>query len=275
MIARSSPLWLLLLLGPLPAHADLKITTRYGTGKHAAIRTRYIQSRNWREEFPGFVTISNADSRRIYLLDPAAREYTVRRFRMRQPVPAASRAKQSGKTVSVYFDTVDTGERRWMFGHLARHVIQSVRQVSEPGACEGPGELDIQSDGWYIDLPEANPRRGRSFLSFAYLSHPAAGSPQCGDHIEFHTTGPRETGYPLIQTLKESAQSPGARYAGFTTSHIEVTELTEESLDPKLFVPPPDFHLVLLLPGQTPLGFMNALQAGWSGLVQTVDALLH
>jgi hypothetical protein len=271
MTARCLPLSLLLLLGrAVPARADLKIITRSGTDKWSTTRTRYVQGRNWRDEshiaqVPRPILIYNADHQRCYMLDAAARAYTVRR--VEQPKRTAPhRASESGNTLAVYLDTVDTGERRWMFGHLARHIIRSERRVSEPGSCSGAGDRLITTDGWYIDLPAAFPDRP------ALPSHRAAylgiASARCNgtiDHIDFHETGPYENGFALLET-RTTSDSPGEAF--------EVTELVEAPLDPKLFAPPADFHLVLFLPGGMPPGFWNTLRYGWASLIGTAEALL-
>ncbi len=279
MTARLLLLWVWLLPGgAIPARADLKITTCEYLDHGSVTETHYVQGRNWRMEFgEGYgnheiiicrndVQDHNAACQRYYRLDPAARAYTVRRVEPHKPL--ARHAVESGKTLTIYFDTVDTGERRWMFGHLARHVIQSERRVSEPGSCSGDGDRRIRTDGWYIDLPGAYP--GRPALPAHRAAYLGIGSARCAgmiDHIEFHETGPWENGFALLETRTDSI-SPDAQ------DRREVTELVEAPLDGNLFVPPSEFHLVLFLPGQWPYGFMNTIRSGWASLVSTAEALL-
>jgi hypothetical protein len=116
----------------VPADADLKFTTREGAQR----QTQFMRGRSHRMEIgdafgPRQVFIYNADRQLEYKLDPATRAYTVRRVEPWKPDPLL-RARMSGKTIDIYRDYVDTGERRWMFGHLARHVIQSERRVPSP-----------------------------------------------------------------------------------------------------------------------------------------------
>lgn len=174
MTARSLPFSLLLLLSQaIPARADLKFTAWHGTQR----QTQYTRGRNSRTEIgdafgPQVIWIYNGDRQLRYALDPATRAYTVRRIEPRKPDPLL-RARESGKAIDVYRDYVDTGERRWMFGHLARHVILSERRVPEPGACSaGQGEQLTKTDGWYIDLPEQ--RQRIAYLGFGGRSAPTA-----------------------------------------------------------------------------------------------------
>jgi hypothetical protein len=61
-----------------------------------------------------------------------------------------------------------------MFGHLARHVIQSERRVPGPGSCSaGEGERRTKTDGWYIDLPGAYPQ-GHGYEMDVVRSAPTA-----------------------------------------------------------------------------------------------------
>ncbi|PYR61754.1 MAG: hypothetical protein DMF85_01445, partial [Acidobacteria bacterium] len=53
-------------------------------------------------------------------------------------------------TVLVETETVDTGERKELFGRTARHVITTRRVTSLGRAKQAPGKT--VTDGWYIDL---------------------------------------------------------------------------------------------------------------------------
>jgi hypothetical protein len=250
---RRPPGLLLLLTLVLPAQADLKIATR--TGPCSSTSTRYTRGSNFRIDTqdaygPQQIAIYNADQRRSYALDPASRTYTATPVDPPKPVESLQRVSESRKTIDIYLDTVDTGERRRMFGHLARHVIQSERRGSER----------IEIDGWYIDLPGA---RAAYYLGFGIAAHTGT-----IDRIDFHRTGPRETGLALLETRTVSG-SPGATFL------TEVSELDESPLDPKTFAPPPDFHQVPFLPQHRPYTFLDTLRADWTSLVCSADELLQ
>src|SRR5262249_12687166 len=53
-------------------------------------------------------------------------------------------------TVVVETETVDTGARRELFGHTARHVVTTRRIIPLAGAKRGASTT--VTDGWYIDL---------------------------------------------------------------------------------------------------------------------------
>jgi hypothetical protein len=59
-------------------------------------------------------------------------------------------ASQREPTVLVETETVDRGERKEVFGHMARHVVTSRRIVPLVGAKRGADTT--VTDRWYIDL---------------------------------------------------------------------------------------------------------------------------
>jgi hypothetical protein len=265
MSARFLPFSLLLFSQTIPAHADLKLTIRRGTQRE----TLYIQGRKSRTEIgdafgPQVIWIFNGDRQIQYGLDPATHAYNVHAIEPWKPNPLL-RARESGKTIDIYRDYVDTGERRWMFGHLARHVILSERRVPEPGSCAasaGEGESRMKKDGWYIDLPAAQPQ-GRGYGHFL-------GSTECAngavDRIEIHTTGHCENGFPLLDV------STSSQWHGLMRN--KVVEWDESPLDPKVFLPPADFHEVPSLPNQRPNTILNNLRYRLSWWVSAAEELL-
>lgn len=254
MVTRFLPLSLRLLLSQaILAHADLKIAIRRGISRE----TRYVHGRNSRTEIgdafgPQWIYIYNGDRQLQYGLDPSTRTYTVRRVEPWKPNPLL-RVRESGKTIDIYRDTVDTGERRWMFGHLARHVIQSERRVPQPGSCSaGEGVRRTKTDGWYIDLPDT---QGHGYVMDGGMACPNGAL----DRIEFHFTGPRENGIALIETQTTDSRR--------VTSRTKVVEWDESPLDLKTFLPPAGFHEVSSPPNRRHDGFLDTLRYRLSGLV--------
>jgi hypothetical protein len=259
MTTRFLALSLLLWLSPaVPAHADLKLTIRRGTQRE----TLYIQGRKSRTEIgdafgPQVIWIFNGERQLRYALDPATRAYIAHPIEAWKANPLL-RAPESGKTIDIYRDYVDTGERRWMFGHLARHVIRSERRVPEPGSCSArEGEQRTKTDGWYIDLPSAYPQ------GLGYLMGGAACPSGAMDRTEIHTIGPREKGFALLE-ISTSSESHGLM-------RDKVVELDESPLDPKTFLPPADFHQVPSLPNQRPNTFLANLRYRLSWWVSAAE----
>ena len=212
-------------------------------------RTEYILGRHSRSESrngvgdrygPLRAVIRNGDLHCIFHLDLEAKVYTATQVDDRG-VPVDARPEQverkpSGRTRHYHIETVDTGERREMFGRTARHVNTRTTLTMEPPGDSPVTESEI--DGWYIDPPAAwlrlYPKRG-GFAYLAYGPHQRAGVWE-QDEVKCTTAGPRETGFQIVLTDKRGSR------------HEKVIELSEDALDPALFQPPADFKRVARLP---------------------------
>lgn len=123
------------------------------------------------------------------------------------------RFRDSGKTVNVYLDTVDTGERREEFGHTARHLITRERRIAQAGACSGNSGVD--KDGWYISQPTVSYEASLQAID----AHP------CRDRIVVHGTKIRK-GFLVLETTTEKSPGQSAsrgqqpkRSSSFPSSH--------------------------------------------------------
>ena len=247
----------------------LTFTMVHRSGALTTSRTEYICGRNTRSEFrnctghsptqsstdvqyeygPLRAHIWNRDLGYNFELDLAARIYTG--FRANEyghpvwvkprPVPPH---KRSGKTVHIHTETVDTGERRDMFGYTARHVITRTRKNRDSQLLS-----ESESDGWYIDPPVAwlilHPAKHGSFC---YLVASTNGE---RDDFKFTHTGERETGFMLQTTQTNRSYSldqTGSSSVHESISRQEIVEFSETPLHPELFVPLPDFSRVPQLP---------------------------
>jgi hypothetical protein len=218
--------WPLLLL-PLAAFADSKIVYREKVDRFEIVQAEYRQGRNMRWETGNQAQIVNASQRRLYILDLRKRTWLEQQRQTGALLVLASwiqrppRVHESGKTVDVWYQTTDTGERREMFGRTARHLITHERRVAEAGACGQSSE--VETDGWYVESPLA--RRNAAYL--------LASNYQCRDNIVTHGAPPCN-GLPLLETTK------GSKY----TRTRQVLDFSEQPLDPALFGPPSDFRHV-------------------------------
>ena len=232
-------------------------------------RTEYILGRNSRSEYrlsqtgPLRALIQNHQLHSQFHLDLDARVYTTLHLpEYRSPTSVTTRApihRPSGRTIHVHTETIDTGERREMFGYAARRVIIRTTHRVTPEDDARSGEAE--SDGWYIDPPAAwralHPLRGHAiFIS--------------GDETPVFTdAGPRENGFPLLVSKTEHSRfrdAEGNLHVRTTEYRDEVTEFSEEPLDTELFVPPRDFERVSRLPGEPAIPFALRLRIGWQNL---------
>ncbi|HXN47409.1 MAG TPA: hypothetical protein VN893_12260 [Bryobacteraceae bacterium] len=238
------------------AEPCLRFVTSSFSGGMATCSPQYIRGRNTRGEHrnqsgdelgPLRVNIHNRDLGYLFLLEPASQIYTACRVNQYGgPIWAKPRRadtpKLSGRTVHTHTVTIDTGERREMFGYTARRVIKRSRAVRDEELMS-----ESESDGWYIDPPAAwenlYPARPGTY---AYLS-----SGPLRDEHKFTEEGKRELGFLLLVTNVSKSYHRDERDAPRVFEHTdrrEVIEMSEDPLPAHLFVPPSDFKRVLQLP---------------------------
>lgn len=206
----------LIMTVPLPADTYYVERNTYA-GQESTLVT-YIQGHNYRFDGPGSITIFNAERQTTWSLDRSRRQYMELSHR---PAPLFTLAKwivkprDSGKTVHIYYETADTGERKDFFGYTASHVITRERTVAEPGACALSHE--IETDGWYINAPGMRSLRGRITVT---------SDPPCRDQVIRHGE-PASPGFAVALVRGSLKQ--------------EVLELSSAPLDPNLFEVPADY----------------------------------
>lgn len=265
-----APIWLLLISLCLPAPVaaagqtaahDLKITTRHSYSGSSYTITTYYSGENSRSETQTFsgkvkghhraiIQRKGAESIQVYDLDLDAHKYASYQTDLHGSLTGAKlfTGKPSGKTYVINIDVVDTGERKEMFGHIARHLIVHEKRIGGLGNCYA-GNSGSEKDGWYFDeevLPEAvRSKRGMSgVMAFRPVS---IDNQYCSDKIETHHHGPA-VGFPIKETtvwMSNDGQT-GDTYKQITNSSIttEVLEFVQAPLDPALFQIPPHFKKV-------------------------------
>ena len=209
-------------------------------------RTEYIHGANFRSESSGHSTracIVNRDLGYSFQLEPGRRVYSASRL-SRTSKPQSIESEKSGRIIHDHTDTIDTGERKEIFGYVARRILTSNRQTSDSQVL-----TESECDGWYIDPPAAwlniypPPPAGIFYRLSISSTHKSAQR----DDYKFTETGRRETGF--IMRITRTHRSFSRDEAGNARVHEsihreEVSEFSETPLAPDLFVPPRDFKRV-------------------------------
>jgi hypothetical protein len=278
-----SSTWLLLLGIPLLRDSEktgIKMTVQYvqtgGSNQH----TVYFQGDRKRMEFrgseglkkadgslqtiygPRLVAITRCDLGQSFELNLDTREYTSGPY----PPKALTREEIKSRglqtpatyvsdkpTLRIEVKTTDTGERKELFGHIARHVITTRTQTPIAGSHSEPQES--VTDGWYIDSKDIDLHQrlscdrkwpeGKQGVAYSYLH--GAGGNQPMEKPEFVTTGGPERGFALysLMTSKSTYTMPdGTRKESDSKFEMQVIQLEEGPLDPALFEIPPGFKHV-------------------------------
>jgi hypothetical protein len=262
------PLAMLLLLyvttltSPGLSVNGVKIVTRQVTGGFTDTRTEYLAADRLRNEWqsqmrdgsgPPMATIILRGQRdRVFMLDLTAREYITYETDPRgttvgiKPRPMMN----SGGTLQIWIENIDTGERKDLFGHVARHIITREKRIAGPGACSKPSLTE--TDGWYLDgsvMPEWRQQKKNAFGVVVAAEVSAGSNDKCFntmDKIEVHRSGV-ETGFPVKVTTTlqtEAIQPDGSARMLSSTWGSEVVELKEGPLELALFDVPNDFRQV-------------------------------
>lgn len=242
---------------------DLKITTKHSySGSEHTITTYYsgensrsemqISSGNVKGHHRALIRRKGAESIQVYDLDLDAHKYVSYQTDLQGGVPGVGPrpfvGKPSGKTFVINIDVVDTGERKEMFGHIARHLIIHEKRIGGPGNCYA-GNSRSEKDGWYFYedvLPEAV-RSKRGMSAAVVFRFASIDNQYCSDKIETHRNGP-PIGFPLKETTAWMSDNEQTRdtYKQIANSSMttEVLEFVEAPLDPALFQVPPHFKQV-------------------------------
>ncbi len=238
-------------------HADWKITTVATAATGQQIQTEYFKDGLKRTDFRDggngplrSVAVIDVQNHRQTIWDVTVRQYMVRRLHT-----ALRYEGVAGPVIVIDIETTDTGERRTMFGHTARHVLTLERSHTEsrPGVMVSQG----RTDGWYIDSDSLPPGKHGDAIAILSLGN---GPPL----LKVNRQGPAEKGLALWQRKTTIRTTPGGQMEDVETT-FEVTELFEGVLEKTLFEPPPGFEHVVRLPGdyQPPWGEQMRLRWEW------------
>ena len=271
-------------------NVGLKFTIRYSTnGGQTGQQTQYVEVDRRRDEHRNFVGanygpplafITRCDMGQNFELNLEDKQY------VSNPIPkfpsAAERealaakhsasAAQRTPTILVEITTVDTGERKNLFGYEARHVITTEKHTR----LSGPKDDDQESvrDGWYADLPTSlscypKSRGGVAFLTARNMSEPV-------DVPSLKVVGTPEAGFALSVTTTShfTYKLPnGSKHDGTSISQREVTDLVSGPLDPQLFEVPRGFMEVDQLRSNPTVPFSIRAQEYWNSLKQKISHL--
>jgi hypothetical protein len=301
--------WLLLLGLPLlqpPSSSGLKIAFRYAIDGMPSDRVEYRDQDRGRTEYrnstggskrrwdgstdvrygPRLAVIIRCDLGQEFELNLDAGEYQAAPYPPKPLSKAQAEAlglkplqfvASDKPTLRIETTTLDTGERKEFFGHTARHVITTEKQIP----LEGSKSIAQQmvKDGWYIDLdtriscawkrPLGKPAHVHAFLT-------AGNAPI--EKREFVDKGEPETGFAIEQkiTTKEAMMlSDGTKKDRTSVQEMRVTQLVESPLDPGLFTVPTGFRQVKQIDRDPPPNSPNPWSMAWNRFKASVARLFR
>ncbi|MBD0372388.1 MAG: hypothetical protein ICV60_16210 [Pyrinomonadaceae bacterium] len=241
------------------ALGDLRVTTRYSqTGSPSQEHTTYFKGVRQREEFKSVgkdgkayetAYIYQCDVKRFLWVDYVNRKYYdqpywsleeawAEYYRKQQDLKA--KGAQGAKYKGLWTETttvVDTGERREMFGYIARHIKTVTMSEAKPEACEQT-RLRQETDGWYIDLlygtecsSDISGQLNVGFLVPGNFNSCSKTYEKRNYKFERKQVGTARFGFPVVLIIR--AYSNDGRTVVETKR--EVTEIANVELDQSLF----------------------------------------
>jgi len=229
---------------------DWTIKQRVSVGGHGRYYTSvvYIQGTHRRHDTlddkgnPTYSMIFDCSNHRQITLDHATKVYSVfdgdRYPPARTSAPASSAARRAGAKQHISITTLDTGERKQVLGHTARHVIVTTKITNDPKACHHRDQITEQ-DGWFIDTPSLSCAPDSQKQRFALVSTIDDVDPQCRDEVVAEERGAPEKGLPVAAITRIRTHDESSDVDSRHTS--EVTELSHAKLDKSLFEIPPGY----------------------------------
>jgi hypothetical protein len=222
-----------------PISGDFKITIKQTVSGQEMQTSTMIKGSRERSEtvmnIPGVsgtkqVTITQCDLKRTVQINDAARKYLITPMdsgseSATATTPDSTAATSRGGVINSTINTIDTGERREMFGFTARHLKQTMISESSPDACNQQNSK-FERDGWYINL-----EYGLNCGLDRMPQKTAANSGGCRDTYRTKRTGVANLGYALIETTTMY----GADGQPTFTMTRQVVDLSRQSLDAALF----------------------------------------
>lgn len=255
-----------------PITGDFKITIKNTTSGQTSESTTLIKGKRQRAESSmgmgggNSVSITQCDMRRTLQLNDSTRKYVVTPMDSDDDATmgttsGASRTgpSQRGGVVTMTVNTVDTGERKEMFGFTARHLKRTMISETSPDACS-QNKIRMDTEGWYINL-EYGLSCGTSNRP-PRMGPPASGG--CRDRYDVKTTGPSNLGFPLIETMTMYGDNGQAMF----TRTQEVVDISRQPLDAALFDVPAGYTEVKTqqeLSGAPSMADVMAMQRQQSG----------
>jgi hypothetical protein len=191
-------------------------------------------------------TIKINDKKKLYYIEPFSKE-SVEMDEEVKPAPAKNKIappagspkEKTGGIINMWYAITDTGERKKMYGITARHIWTTQKIKPSADACMMKDSMTINTDGWYIDLPQFNcPVYGYASASMK----PDVNQPACKDRFVSRRSGKGKLGFPLIE-IRTMIMGNGTSQANEFKTSLETLEFSTMKPDSMLFEIPPGYKL--------------------------------
>ncbi|HEY1912224.1 MAG TPA: hypothetical protein VGG73_14970 [Vicinamibacterales bacterium] len=211
-----------------PPPIDVSIESTYTTGDKTATSVASIKGARRRIEYGNdLVTLQECDIKQTLELNGKTLTYLATPFEdPSAPLPPAPVNSKGGQIT--YTTTVtDTGEKKDMFGYPARHLVTVVTKEASPTACNKKPER-IETDGWYVDFPEALSCTGVRQTAARVEIDPKS---NCRDEIHFVRPDTPVVGYPVAYTMTATGGTEKPAITTLATSSLKTLTIPASSFE--------------------------------------------
>ncbi len=211
-----------------PAPTDVTIESTYTTGDKTATSVASIKGARRRIEYGNdLVTLQQCDTKQTLELNGRTQTYLATSFEdpsaSLPPAPPNSKGGQITYTTTV----TDTGETKEMFGYPARHLLTVVTKEASPTACNKKPER-IETDGWYVDFPEALSCTGVRQTAARVEIDPKS---NCRDEVHFVRSATPTVGYPVAYTMTATGGTEKPAITTLATTSLKTLTLPTSSFE--------------------------------------------
>ena len=184
--------------------------------------------------------IANCETKSGFLIDLDAHEYrSYKVVRFASESQRGEYLRKIGKTaVQVESKTVDTGERKVFFGHLAKHLITTTTRAGTN--TSGAEEI---LDGWYIDHELPDRSCAPDFVREEPYYVTGTALVDYPDIAQIHHVGPLPIGLAVrLKVTSKFAVTKDGAPGRMITVEKTVEDLSDAPLSPSLFQLPKGLH---------------------------------
>ena len=218
---------------PKPQPPDLHLALVHTTGTTSTLSTVQLKGARTRISVgDNLASIQQCDNRNTLQLNTQARTFLAVPFDDGTAAKGVLEARKKGGSVIYKTTVTDTGETQPMFGFTARHLKTVVTRDATLDACDKRPQ-QVETDGWYIDLPAALTCATLPAKPVTIEVDPKNG--ECVDEVTFEAPA-RATGYPVKYTSVSTIGSDAP-----VTTTMEVRQAERVELDASLMSVPGDW----------------------------------
>lgn len=210
-----------------PAPQDLTVKMRYVSAEGTTTTsTVSMKGQHQRIDYgPDMAVLQQCGVDRIVQINDLNKKFLTVEKRQDEGADPGAKSPKKGGTITYTTTTIDTGERKTLFGVTARHMKTVLAKTATPDACDKRTGR-VETDGWFIDPPAA---------ACVAAARPVAATTaeDCRDAVAYVDSDAPAIGYPLAYSVTNAGDDGKT-----STMSMEATDFVKSNLPDSLFVVP-------------------------------------